>query len=107
MKIRTSDIRRALAELTHAAKHLTMAGPLVGAAEASLAHVELISAIREAEVILAGLRAEAQEESARILARTPIPELRALLDAKIDQAREDNRAQHELNDHHLGGKAGR
>jgi hypothetical protein len=106
MKIRTSDIRRALAELTHAAKHLTRS-TLLGPAEASLAHVELISAIREAEVILAGLRAEAQEESARILARTPIPELRALLDAKIDQAREDNRAQHELNDHHLGGKAGR
>lgn len=105
MKIRTSDIRRALAELTHAAKHLTRS--TLGPAEAGLAHVELISAIREAEVILAGLRAEAQEESARILARTPIAELRALLDARIGQAREDNRAQHELNDHHLGGKAGR
>jgi uncharacterized membrane protein YukC len=49
------------------------------------------------------MRDQDRNEAAQVLERTPIDELKALLDVKIQQERD----RHEQNDHHLGGKAGR
>jgi len=106
MDIPRSHIRRALAELTRAVHdyriELARSGRDAPDAE-KVREAELVSVWQEAKILLRQMRDQDRNEAARVLERTPINELKALLDVKIQQERD----RHEQNDHHLGGKVGR